>query len=901
MRFHHGHLLTVGRCGWKNRWVVILAIMTMAATLTILAGPALADVGTVLLASSRANGTQGNNPSALSAISRSGRYAAFTSLATDLVSPVTAGQQNFRKDLSTGAIVLISSNASGVQGDNLSAYPSLSYDGRYSAFESQATNFLAAPTSGQQIFRKDLDTGGIVLVSANAAGTQGNGVSQFSAISADGRFVVFVSSSTNLLAAPTTGQQLFRKDLMTGAVALVSANAAGNEGNAGSSFPDVSANGRFVSFMSAATNLLAAPTTGTQVFRKDLATGAVSLASANVSGVEGNNVSLFPQISPEGNYVVFISPATNLVTPATTGIMQVFMKNIASGQVMLISANAAGVEGNAASSFGGSVSAGGNYVTFASAATNLVTPATTNTQVFRKETATGAVALVSANAAGTQGNNGSANQFTSCISNEGRFSVFYSTATDLVTPATTGQQVFRKELSVPFYFAEGSCRPGFDPYITIQNAGGASANVKITYMRGDGTTTDQTLAVAAHARSTVTVKQTLGEANDDAHDFSCKVECTNGQTIIAERPMYFNYKPGVLNWNDGSDVVGALAPTTAFYFAEGSCRPGLDPYLTIQNPGGAASDVKITYMRGDGTTTEQTLTVGAHARSTVTVKQTLGEANDDAHDFSCKVESTNGQNIVVERPMYFNYKPGVLNWNGGSDVVGAIIAMPNYYFAEGSCRPGLDPYLTIQNPNATGADVKITYMRGNGTTTEQTLSVAANARSTVTVKQTLGEANDDAHDFSCKVECTNGLDIIAERPMYFNYNPGVLNWTGGHDVVGEIAPDVAYFFAEGTCRPGFDPYLTIQNPGGAQANVKITYMRGNGTTTEQTLSVAANARNTVTVKQTLGEGDDDAHDFSCKVECTNGQSIIAERPMYLNYKPGVLNWNGGTDVVGFTF
>jgi hypothetical protein len=189
-------------------------------------------------------------------------------------------------------------------------------------------------------------------------------------------------------------------------------------------------------------------------------------------------------------------------------------------------------------------------------------------------------------------------------------------------------------------------------------------------MKGDGTTTPQTLTVPANTRSTVIVKNTLGEGNDAAHDFSSKVECTNGQSIIAERPMYFNYKPGVLNWNGGSDVMGALAPAPTFYFAEGTCRPGFDPYITIQNPGAVDAAVKITYMKGDGSTLDQTITVPAHSRSTVTVKQTLGEGDDAAHDFSSQVQCTNGQEIIAERPMYFNYKPGVLNWNGGSDVVG---------------------------------------------------------------------------------------------------------------------------------------------------------------------------------------------------------------------------------------
>jgi hypothetical protein len=114
-------------------------------------------------------------------------------------------------------------------------------------------------------------------------------------------------------------------------------------------------------------------------------------------------------------------------------------------------------------------------------------------------------------------------------------------------------------------------------------------------------------------------------------------------------------------------VVGATSPAKTFYFAEGTTRPGFDPYLCIQNPGSSDAAVKITYMKGDGTTDEQALTVGKNSRSTVVVKDKLGEGNDPSHDFSCKVETTNNTDIICERPMYFNYK-GV--WDGGHDVVG---------------------------------------------------------------------------------------------------------------------------------------------------------------------------------------------------------------------------------------
>jgi hypothetical protein len=121
--------------------------------------------------------------------------------------------------------------------------------------------------------------------------------------------------------------------------------------------------------------------------------------------------------------------------------------------------------------------------------------------------------------------------------------------------------------------------------------------------------------------------------------------------------------------------------------------------------------------------------------------------------------------------------------------------------------------------------------------------------------------------------------------------------------VSKEPPSVSstFYFAEGTCRPGFDPYLCVQNPGSSDAAVTVTYMKGDGTTDSESLTVPKNARSTVTVKNKLGEGNDPAHDFSCKVECTNGQNIIAERPMYFNYQGAAqYNWAGGHDVVGYT-
>jgi len=437
-----------------------------------------------------------------------------------------------------------------------------------------------------------------------------------------------------------------------------------------------------------------------------------------------------------------------------------------------------------------------------------------------------------------------------------------------------------------FYFAEGTTRPNFDPYLCIQNPGQENADVKITYMKGDGTTDEQELAVPASTRMTVNAKDILGEGEGPSHDFSAAVFSTNGEQIIVERPQYFDYHGA---WPGGSDAMGALAPGGYYFFAEGTCRPGFDPYLTVQNPGQENAEVKITYMKGDGTTAEQDLNVGPTSRATVNAKDTLGEGDDAAHDFSALVECPNDQRIIAERPMYFNYQ-GV--WPGGHDVVGAKVPARSFYFAEGTCRPGFEPYICVQNPCRSDASVVITYMRGDGTTIEQALAVPARARSTVSAKDFLGEGEDPAYDFSCTVECNNNLWIVAERPMYFDYN----GWPGGHDVVGALSPAGTFYFAEGTTRPGFDTYLCIQNPGIAHANVKITYMKGDGTTAEREISVPAESRITVTASETVGEGNDAAHDFSVRVESTNGVAIMCERPMYFDYH-GM--WPGGHDVVGF--
>ncbi|MBU4441311.1 MAG: metallophosphoesterase, partial [Actinobacteria bacterium] len=342
---------------------------------------------------------------------------------------------------------------------------------------------------------------------------------------------------------------------------------------------------------------------------------------------------------------------------------------------------------------------------------------------------------------------------------------------------------------------------------------------------------------------------------------SMKLDWTLSSGPSGERRVYARCRDAVMPPNVTESVASIdydAQPSTLYYFAEGTCRPGFDSYICLQNPESTDAEVTITYMLGDGTTRDQEVTVGATSRYTVMVKDILGEGDDASYDFSARVQSTNGVPIVVERPIYFNYQGNTrLNWPGGHNVIGTTNPSTSYYFAEGTCRPGFDPYICLQNPESTDAEVTITYMLGDGTTRDQEVTVGATSRYTVMVKDILGEGDDVLHDFSCLVDSTNGVPIVAERPIYFNYQGYTrLNWTGGHNVIGATCTATSYYFAEGTCRPGFDPYVCIQNPEATDAEVTITYMLGDGTTRDQEVTVGATSRYTVMVKDILGEGDD---------------------------------------------
>lgn len=325
------------------------------------------------------NGAAGNGGSISPSTSNTGALIALVSLATNLVTGVS-GQQIYVRDRQTRQTTVISNSSVGMVGTGVSSAPAISADGRYVAFVSTSTN-LVSGVSGTQIYLHDRQTGQTTLISKDNSVTSvpGNGASAVPTISSDGQFIVFASPSTNLVAGVGANQQIYIHDRLAslnGVTSLISQDTVTTmAGNGASSAPTMSGDGRFVAFVSAATNIVAG-FSGQQVYVHDRNTGANginSLISRDNSGTPnaGNQNSSAPSISSDGQYVAFTSLATNLATGVSGQQIYLHDRNGPTTSHVSKDISVVPVPGNAASDTP-SISGNGGFVAFASQASNLL-------------------------------------------------------------------------------------------------------------------------------------------------------------------------------------------------------------------------------------------------------------------------------------------------------------------------------------------------------------------------------------------------------------------------------------------------------------------------------------------------------------------------------------------------
>ncbi len=387
------------------------------------------------LASTGVQSTGGANDAP--SLSSNGRYVAFASLATNLVPGDTNAMSDvFVRDTVANTTIRVSVSSGGAQSNGISDQPAISGDGRYVAFHSNATNLVTGDTNAKyDVFVRDVVAGTTTRVSVSTSGTEGNGDSAQPAVSADGRYVAFQSFADNLISADQLGKaDIFVRDQTLNATQRVSLSYDNGSPSGQSLWPSISADGRFVAFVSYGFNIVLGFTSSVaQIYVRDRQAGTSLAISIGTDNKPGNKDSSKPRISADGTTVVWRSLAEKMVAGDTNAHADIFVRNVSAGPTSRI-VGVGGAQLNGDSDEPG-IDAIGRMIAFRSAATNVVagdTNAVDDTFIFDRQQAT----LVRADLTST-GAQATALSSKATISGSGQ-QVAFRTAAALVTSDTNG-------------------------------------------------------------------------------------------------------------------------------------------------------------------------------------------------------------------------------------------------------------------------------------------------------------------------------------------------------------------------------------------------------------------------------------------------------------------------------
>jgi len=355
--------------------------------------------GVNALVSVDSSGTQANQNSYSSSVSGDGRYVAFSSAATNLVSGDTNSASDiFVRDTVSNTTTRVDISSSGAQANAGADQPRISYDGRYVVFESPATNLVPSDTNGQDdVFIHDMQAGTTSIVSVSSTGTQGNQISYFPDVSADGRFVVFESSSSTLVSGISgagVGDQIYIKDMSTGAIKALSVTSGGSRGNGASSSAHISCDGNVVTFGSTASNLVSGDTNGVaDTFVAVLGWSGSTLTDVTIGA---NDYSGPDAISCNGNVISINTAATNLASGVSSGVGTIQELNRLTGSFTVAS-----IDGSGSVATGGvsksSISDDGRYVAFIADDALVSADQNTRADVYIRDVRGGTTQVVSIN------------------------------------------------------------------------------------------------------------------------------------------------------------------------------------------------------------------------------------------------------------------------------------------------------------------------------------------------------------------------------------------------------------------------------------------------------------------------------------------------------------------------
>ena len=874
-------------------------------------------------------GVEPDGSSEYPTLSEDARFVAFSSAASNLVINDNNGSFDvFVRDRLTATTTRVSVTSAGEERTGASGGAEISGDGRFVVFSSNAP--LTAddtqtcgllPANCSDVFLHDRNTGATTKISSSVGGAQGNGESYTPSISADGRYIVFASSASNLVPNDTNGgTDIFLYDRVAVAMTRVSLTVGGAQVPIGTHSGRISRDGEVIVY-------------GATVMAQDHPTPGACHGQAacdetivlqRSTGVRSQLSGLYPP-TPDSEF-----------GSESPRILDVIKNVAANGRTVLVEqqAVAAAVIGYrylVVDRVTGRVQTTGwanftrNYtaisddgrmlalwsrvgVTHESSITDLVAGTFSPVGVGNLSTSGfiapmvidlgadghAATVLSQQNLDGASGN--TAVQRIWLLDRDLDDDLLidtWETAFGL-DPAAPGdaamdpdgdglsnlqehEQGSHPKGTFKRYFAEGAANAFFTTQFATLNVNASRAAVVYRFLGTNGETRSHFIDLAANRRTSFTLSESNSIA--PANDFSTVVE--SDQPIVADRTM--TWAAGI-----GSHAETSIAsPSTTWFMAEGATHGAFDLFYLLQNPGDTAAVASVTYLRlAPDTPVVKSYDLAPRSRTTIWVDAEGPELT--ATDVAASI--TSDRPIIVERAMYAS-APGQPFRAGHG---GAAVSAPalRWFLAEGATGTFFDMYVLIGNPGTSPANLTVTYLLPSGETVTKPHTVGAQNRLTVTVADEDPRLADTP--VSVIVESTNTQPVVVERAMWWPKG----QWYEAHLAAGATQTATRWALAEGDVTSDAtstnDTYILIANTAATAGTATVTlYTELGAAPLAFPVTLGANSRVSISVRDLADPGT--IGRFSAVVE-SNGVPIVVERAMYTTVN-GVI-WTAGTASLG---
>ena len=291
-----------------------------------------------------------------------------------------------------------------------------------------------------------------------------------------------------------------------------------------------------------------------------------------------------------------------------------------------------------------------------------------------------------------------------------------------------------------WYLAEGATMPGFETWVLLQNPGNEAADVALTFYTEKGLVEGPRVSVAAQSRRSLNV-------GDYVTTYNVSTRVTSDKGIVCERAMYGNDR----QWAD--DSIGATAPATEWYMAEGATASGFETWVLVENPGETEAVVTLTFYTDKGLVDGPRQTVAARSRYSFNI-------GDFVNTYNVSTKVTSDKGVVCERAMYGSGRV----W--AHDSIGATSPSTQWYLAEGATMTGFETWVLVENPDTREADVSLTFYTDKGPLAGPHMKVPPRSRQSFNVGDYV-----KTYDVSTKV--TSDTGIVCERAMYGSATPRI--------------------------------------------------------------------------------------------------------------------------------